>query len=85
MQIAILVLLGLTVASGSYSMGKDYAAPSYATPSYAAPSYAAPSYEDNYDDVVSFTFLQISVGGRANFTSQIWRQTDWFIIYFSVW
>ena len=71
MQIAILVLLGLTVASGSYSMGKDYAAPSYATPSYAAPSYAAPSYEDNYDDVVRFTFLQISVEGRANFTSQI--------------
>ena len=66
MQIAILVLLGLTVASGSYSMGKDYA-----TPSYATPSYAAPSYEDNYDDVVRFTFLQISVEGTANFTSQI--------------
>ena len=69
MQIAILVLLGLTVASGSYSMGKDYAAPSYATPSYAAPSYATPSYEDNYDDVVRLTFLHIPVGRTGNYTS----------------
>ena len=61
MKIVSLVLFGLTIVSASYSMGQDY----------AAPSYAAPSYEDNYDNVVSFTFLQISVGGRANFTSQI--------------
>ena len=74
-KIVSLVLFGLTIVSASYSMGQDY----------AAPSYAAPSYEDNYDDVVRFTVLQISVGRTGNYTSQIWRQTGWFIIYFFVW
>ena len=63
-QIASLVLFGLTLVSASYNMKQNYAATSYAAPTYAAPIYAAPaytapshddSYEDSYDDVVKYT------------------------------
>ena len=64
-QIASLVLFGLTLVSASYNMEQNYAAasyaaptyaapisaaPTYAAPIYAAPAYTAPSHDDSYED-----------------------------------